>query len=153
MNVVKKSHWVLVADSGHARIFELSRAPAQFREVKKLVSDSQHLTNRDMVSDTSGSRLRSQGPASHAMQQRSDPHELAEEAFCRKLAGLLERAERSHAFDHLAIIADPRTLGRIRPNLKKSLSDRVVLELGRDLVDLPVISIEQRVRSELGWPV
>lgn len=153
MNVVTKSHWVLVADSGHARIFELRRVPAEFREVKKLVSESQHLSNRDMVSDASGSRFRSKGPASHAMQQRSDPHELAEEAFCRKLSATLQQAERSHVFKYLAIVADPKTLGRLRPYLSKPLTDRVVLELGRDLVGQPVDSLERRIRSELGWPV
>jgi hypothetical protein len=35
--------------------------------------------------------------------------------------------------------------------MSKQLADRVKLELNRDLVRLPLNSLEERIRSELGW--
>lgn len=151
MKKPSSSHWVLVADSGNARIFELGKEPAEFREVKKLVSASQHQTTRELKSDASGRDLRSQGPASHTLQPRSDAHDLGEQAFCRELVETLEQAASTHAFEHLVIIADPKTLGRLRQYMNKALAASVVKELGRDLVRQPQDKLEARVRAELGW--
>jgi protein required for attachment to host cells len=63
----------------------------------------------------------------------------------------LEHAANQEKFERLAIIADPRTLGRLRKLMSKHLAERVKLELTRDLVKLPEKSLEERIRSELGW--
>lgn len=144
-------HWVLVADSGQARILEFKRKPYAFRQVVSLVSETQHQPSRDIVSDGSGRAFHSQGPASHSKQPRSDPHEMGEQQFTRSLAKRLEKAGRVGAFDHLIVIADPKTLGRLRRQMAKSLSGRVTDEITLDLSGLPLNELEPRVRSVMGW--
>lgn len=152
MKNTSSPYWVLVADSGRARIFELRKEPAEFREVQKLVSESRHQTSREMVSDASGRIVNAQGGRpSHTMQPRSDAHDLAEQIFSRKLSEKLEQAANRNAFEHLVVIADPKTLGRLRQHMSKTLSARVMVELNRDLVGLPLDSLEERVRAGLGW--
>ena len=91
------TYWVLVADSGSARIFELRKTPAEFREAHSLVSDALHKRSSDLVSDNSGRSFNTQGPAGHSKEQKSDPHELAEREFSRKLADKLELTETQRA--------------------------------------------------------
>jgi protein required for attachment to host cells len=147
----QSKHWVLVANSGQARILELQRKPYEFRQVAELVSDTQHQASRDLVSDASGRAFNVQGPGSHSRQPRSDPHNQAEEEFTRELARTLDRAAGMGKFQHLAIIAEPRTLGRIRRYISKSLTGRVTREATADLVAMPLNSLEPRVREALGW--
>jgi protein required for attachment to host cells len=145
-------YWILVADSGHARILELRKKPREFHQVQELVSESQHLNSRDMVSDASGRAFHAKGPMSHSKRQRSDAHDLAEQAFSRMLVGKLEKAANLKAFEHLVLIADPKTLGRVRQYMSKALSGMVTNELNLDVVGMPLDLLQKKVRSLLNWP-
>jgi len=151
MNNATPRYWVLVADSGNARIIELRRKPAEFHEVQKLVSESRHQPSRELMSDASGRAFHVQGPSSHSKVPRSDAHELAKHAFARKLVEKLEQAANLNAFDRLAVIADPRTLGHLRRHMSKSLSARVTDEVNLDLVGMPEDLLQQKIRVVLGW--
>jgi len=144
-------YWVLVANSGQARILELQQKPYACHQVTELVSKTQHLTNKELVSDASGRIRRSQGAGMHSMTPRSDPHENAEEAFTRGVAGTLGKAAGLGRFDRLLIMADPKTLGRLRRQMDHAVSERVADELSLDLVRLPLPQLETRVREALGW--
>ncbi len=144
-------HWVLVADGGQARILELQRKPYEFRLVSELVSETQHLTSRELDADASGRSQHALGTASHSIQPRSDAHELEEERFVRSLAGTLDKAARLRVFDHLVLICDPRTLGRLRQCIGRETASRVADELTLNLGRLPLNQLEPRVRSVLGW--
>ena len=147
----KSKYWVLVANSGQARILEMQRKPYEFHQVSELVSETQHLTNKEIVSDASGRVYHAQGPGTHSMKPRSDPHQNAEEQFSRSLARKMERAARLGRFDQLLVIADPRTMGRLRQQMDRSLAGRVADEISLDLVGLPLNQLEPRVREVLGW--
>jgi protein required for attachment to host cells len=144
-------HWVLVADSGQARILELQRKPYEFRQVSELASASQHQTTRELVSDASGRSFHVQGPGSHVKLPRSDPKDQAEEAFVESLAGTLDKAVRLGAFDDLVLIADPKTMGRLRRDISREVAARVTQEHTLDLVGMPLNALEPRVRAVLGW--
>lgn len=145
------TYWVLVADSGSARIFELRKTPAEFREVHTLVSDALHKRSSDMVSDGSGRSFNAQGPAGHSKQQKTDPHDLAEREFCRKLADKLEVAANMNVFQKLMVVADPKTLGRLRPLMSKPLKKRITREVNLDLVGMQMGPLQKKIRAKLGW--
>ena len=147
----RAKYWVLVANSGQARILEMQRKPYAFKQVAELVSEAQHLTNKELVSDASGRVYHTQGPGTHSMNPRSDPHENAEEQFSRSLALKMEKAAQLGRFDHLLVIADPKTLGRLRHLMDRAVSGRVADEISLDLVRLPLQQLEARVRGVLGW--
>ena len=144
-------HWVLVADSGQARILELRRKPYEFRLVSELESRTRHLTSHELDSDASGRAYHVQGPGSHAKEPRADAHEQAEEAFVRSLSKALEHAERLGSFELLDVIADARTLGRLRRCLSPGVAERLSSEHRLDLSRLPLNDLEGRVRTVLGW--
>jgi len=147
----KETYWALVANSGRARILEMRRKPYEFRPVAELVSEAQHLTSKDLVSDASGRVYRAQGPGTHAMQPRSDPHETAESQFTRELVDKLEKAASLGRFDQLLIVADPKSLGRIRALMNRTVANRVADEISLDLVGLPQSQLEPRLKKLLGW--
>jgi protein required for attachment to host cells len=151
MNSASSRYWVLVADGGTAHIIAMRRKPAEFQVVQKLVSESRHQPSRELMSDASGRAFHGQGPSSHSKLPRTDAHDQAKDVFSRKLVGKLEQATNLKAFELLAIIADPKTLGRLRQHMSKSLSARVTDELNLDLIGLPPDSLEQRIRAALGW--
>ena len=149
----RSKHWVLVADSGQARILELQRKPYEFRLVSEIVSESRHLTSRQLDADASGRSFHALGTASHSIQPRADAHQLEEERFVRSLAGTLDKAARLGIFDHLVLVCDPRTLGRLRQCIGRETATRVADELALDLGGLPLQQLESRIRSVLGWKV
>ncbi len=146
-------YWVLVADSGNARILEMRRTPYEFREIHKLASETQHKLTQDLVSDGGGRSFHVQGPASHSKEQRSNALDLAEQEFTRKLIDKLELAINMYAFDYLMVIADPRTLGRLLPSMSKALTARVSDEWNLDLAKTPLKPLEKKLKDRLGWSI
>ena len=128
------------------------KKPREFHQVQELISESRHLSSRDMVSDASGRAFHAKGPASHSKQQRTDAHDQAEQAFSRMLVKKLEKAANLKAFEHLVLIADPKTLGRVRQYMSKALYGMVTNELNLDVVGLPLDLLQKRVQSLLSWP-
>jgi hypothetical protein len=55
-----------------------------------------------------------------------------EATFAKQLAKELYRRAHSGDFAALVLIADPQTLGQIRPTLHKEVQDRLVSEIGGD---------------------
>ena len=153
MKIATSRYWVLVADSGKARILHVKRKPPEFGEVQVLVSATQHQPSREIVSDASGRAFHVQGPSSHVKQPRSDAHDRAEQQFSLMLVQKLEKAAELGAFDQLLIIADPKTLGRLRRQMSKSLASRISDELNLDLTGLPLNKLEPRIRAILGWTI
>jgi protein required for attachment to host cells len=147
----RTKYWVLVANSGQARILEMQRKPYRFHQVSELNSETQHLTNKDIVSDASGRVYHTQGPGTHSMNPRSDPHENAEQQFSRGLAQKMEKAARLGRFDQLLVVADPKTLGRLRQQMNKAVEGKVTEEVALDLVKLPLSQLEPRLKQVLGW--
>jgi protein required for attachment to host cells len=143
--------WVVIADGGKARIVEMRRKPYAFRLVTEYASVDQHRTSKELASDAAGRVYRTQGPGSHTMQPRSDPHENVEEQFVTDLARRLEKAAGQSRFEYLALVADARTLGRLRRGLGKNVADRVVEERPLDLTPLSLRDLEPRIRDILGW--
>ena len=147
----KDRYWALVADSGKARLLELRRKPYTFQQLSEVISDTRHLSSKELVSDSSGRVYNTQGPGTHGMQPRTDPHDLAEEQFASGLAKKLTTAASQGRYEHLVLIADARTLGRLRRGMGKAASDRILEERALNLSNVPLQALEPRIRDILGW--
>jgi protein required for attachment to host cells len=76
-----------------------------------------------------------------------DDSRLREDDFAAAVAGYLNREALTDAFEHLVLIADPRTLGELRKHFQASLKAKVVGELGKDLVKHPIEAIESTLAT------
>ncbi|MFC4727266.1 host attachment family protein [Coralloluteibacterium thermophilus] len=123
---------VVVADGGQARVF-------------RNVGDERSLTLKQ-------EELRSpppeggQGPAG-VMPPEVNVKEMGEATFAKQLAFDLNNGALNHRYAHLVLVADPQTLGQIRPLLHKETTDRLVCELAKTLTNAPLDDIERALTS------
>jgi protein required for attachment to host cells len=74
--------------------------------------------------------------------EETDWHRLEKERFAKDLAERLRLWALEGAFRSLVIVADPRTLGVLRPLLHKEVAARLAGEISKDLTGVPVPEIE-----------
>ncbi len=85
--------------------------------------------------------LAGDGPAGKRPPESSE-RETDEATFSKQLANELYRRAHAGRFEHLALVADPDTLGELRPILHQEVTDKIVLELAKTLINSPTEDIE-----------
>ena len=127
MDKIPAGTWVVVADGAHARLFTNVGTDRELslRQDELIVQD-----------DLSG------GPGDVPNDPANLP-DLGEAAFARRLAHSINGAALTQRFQHLVLVADPQTLGRMRPLLHKETSARLVRELPKTLTNSPLPDIER----------
>ena len=86
--------------------------------------------------------LESDGP-SGKQNRRASAQENDEATFTKQLAHDLYRRAQKGDFSALVLIADPHTLGQIRPMLHKEVRDRLVGEHAKTLTKASIADIEK----------
>jgi len=81
--------------------------------------------------------------ASGARPPESSAKETDEATFAKQLANELYRRAHSGDFAALVLIADPQTLGQIRPTLHKEVKDRLISEIGKTFTNAPITDIQK----------
>jgi len=143
---------LLVMDGGRARVFAMRRAPRTFQNLFAVESARRHTPARELMSDAAPRSRHGVGnPASHTKVPRIDPRELEERQFVDQVVRELAAIQSREGFEELVLVADPRTLGRLRNQLGKPLSERVTAEFNWDLAGLKDADIETRLWSAMGW--
>ena len=90
--------------------------------------------------------LADEGPSGKSPPDASGK-DLNEATFSKQIAERLYKAANAGAFDQLILIADPGTLGEIRPLLHQVLKDKLVLEQAKTLINSPVEDIERSLQD------
>ena len=119
---------VVVADGTGARFF---RNTGQDFKVSLALEDEFNPIN-----------LLDDGPAGHRPPE-SSKQETDEATFAKQLAKELYRRAHSGDFAALVLIADPQTLGQIRPSLHKEVQNRLVREVGKTLTKSSIADIQK----------
>ncbi|MGQ7847355.1 host attachment family protein [Granulosicoccus sp. 3-233] len=84
------------------------------------------------VGELEPSSLDDDGPAGNRPVE-SSWQETDEATFAKQLAHHLNQAAHGNRFDQLVLVADPQTLGQIRPSLDKAVNDRLLSEHAKTL--------------------
>ena len=92
-----------------------------------------------------GSRGGGAGGRRTALQARRTHKQHATEQFARQLAERVASAAHNGHGGGIVLVAAPRLLSEIRGRLPKSAQTHVVGELPRDLIDLPISELRQRL--------
>ncbi len=79
----------------------------------------------------------------------SAPRDLNEATFSKQIAEKLYALAHGDAFRHLILIADPTTLGEIRPLLHTSVTERIILEQAKTLINSPIEDIEASIAADM----
>ena len=81
--------------------------------------------------------------ASGVRPPESSDKQTDEATFAKQLANELYRRAHSGDFAALVLIADPQTLGQIRPTLHKEVKDRLISEIGKTFTNAPITDIQK----------
>ena len=119
---------VVVADGESARVFRNVGADGA------LSLQQQELLTAKQLGDDS---------ASGAAPTEQSPHEADEATFAKQLAHRLNHGALTNAYAHLVLVADPQTLGQMRPQLHKEVQSRLVRDLAKDFTNAPLEDIQR----------
>lgn len=128
--------WLLIADAAHARVVAL-KPGGHVEPVPGLTMEEPVPPTRELQSDRAPRTFDSVGYGRHAIERSTAPRRVWKREFARQVAEMIETAAATHAFDRIAIAAPPSMLGDLRAALPKSVADKIVAELPRDLVKTP----------------
>jgi protein required for attachment to host cells len=135
MHKIPTGTWVVVADGTHARLFH---------NIGK--QDALKLKQDDLLkfddADAQG-----QGPSGHRPIE-SSREQTDEATFTKQLAHRLNAAALKQEFEHVFLIADPTTMGELRPQLHGETSKRVSGELTKTLTNSTLEDIEKILKSQ-----
>lgn len=96
--------------------------------------------------DWTANILNSEGPSGKSPPE-SSPRENDEATFSKQIAERLYKLAYDGAFEHLILVADPDSLGEIRPLLHREVTEKLVLEQAKTLINSPVEEIERSLRK------
>lgn len=132
---------VLVAD-GRKSLFLRNEGDEEYLNL--IVEDQRAqpgLADRDLKTDAPGRAMSQVGGGLSSMEE-PDYHQIEEDRFAKETAELLAKRVQSNGFDHLVVVAPPRTLGELRQHYGKAVEGRIVAEVDKDLVNHPIDKLE-----------
>jgi protein required for attachment to host cells len=117
-NTINDKAYIVVADGTGARFFRIRG----------------HESKTDLIAEgvLHPTHLDSEGPSGKSPPERSG-HEADEATFAKQLAHELYRRAHNGEFASLIVVADPQTLGQMRPLLHKEVVSRVRREIAKTL--------------------
>lgn len=136
--------WVVVADGAKALFLENQGDP-DLIDLRVRRHDEQDVdANRDVASDRPGRRSDNGAGQKSALEQ-TDWHEIEEARFNEALAERLNGLVQKGTISKLVLVADPRSLGRLRPLLAAATTSALISEIPKDLAHQTIESIEKSV--------
>lgn len=119
---------VVVADGEGARVF-------------RNVGDDQAITlqQQDLLELMN---MNDDGPAG-SQPAESTGRQIDEATFAKQLAHRLNDGALKNQYEHLVLVADPITLGRMRPLLHQQTLQRMVGEVAKTLTNAPLADIQR----------
>ena len=102
--------------------------------------------HHEQATDTAGQSMKTMDGRGGSMDE-VDFHQQEEDRFAAEIAETLKTKALANEFEALIIVAPPRTLGELRKHYHKEVERRIVGEVPKDLVNLPVPEIERVLRD------
>jgi protein required for attachment to host cells len=132
---------VLVGDGRKALFLRNRGTPLHVDLATERVLEHDNPETREQGSDRPGRYLGPDGVSRSALEQ-TDWHQLEEDRFATEISQALYRLAHANRFDHLIVVAPPKTLGTLRSAFHKEVATRVVAEIPKDLTghSLPEIA-------------
>lgn len=126
--------WVVVAESGRARIFTIVNQVSPLEEIDSIVDTAARAYERDQVSDRPGRSFDSFGRGRHAMEVEVNPKHQAAIQFAKELSDRLELARIESKYEAIVLIASPAFLGVLRQGLGENTKKCITKTISKNLV-------------------
>lgn len=141
---------VLVAD-GRKLLFLRNQGDAAFPELKVEVAEEHpNPATRDQATDAAGRASSTSAGGGNertgSSMEPTDFHQLEEDRFAAEAAAMLKTRALANDFEHLIIVAPPKTLGELRKHYHKEVERRLAGELAKDLTGHTIPQIEAALK-------
>jgi protein required for attachment to host cells len=137
---------VLIAD-GRKSLFFRNEGDGEFPNLQVQGKEiHENPAHHEQATDTAGQAMNVVGSHGGTMTE-VDFHQQEEDRFAADTAGMLNSGALSGAFEALIVVAPPKTLGELRKHYHKELEKRLVAEIPKDLVNMPVAEIERILKD------
>jgi protein required for attachment to host cells len=133
---------VMVADGRKILVFRNKGGRALPQLEAETVRYQDNPADRDQASDAAGRASSPLGGRQSAVEQVNF-HDLEQHRFAVEAVDMLNRRALANDFEKLIIVAPPATLGDMRKYYHKTVQDRLVGEIAKDLANHPVPEIEK----------
>lgn len=138
---------VLVADGRKSLFFRNAGDAGSLSlkvEAKEIHENPAH---HEQASDTAGQSMKTMDGRGGSMEE-VDFHALEETRFAAEIANLLKVRALRDDYSALVVVAPPGTLGELRKHYHKEVRQRLIGEVAKDLVNLPVLEIEKILQAQ-----
>lgn len=138
--------WVVVCDGAKALILQNA-------------GDNQHMNlqvhetllqpneaDRDIGAGKPGRSHQADGAGGSAVEETTW-HDQAEDAFLKQVAIKLDELVHSKNARRIVLVAPPKALGKLRPNLSADAQAAITSELAKDLTNIPIDQIERHLAA------
>jgi protein required for attachment to host cells len=140
--------WVAVCDGSRAMLLENAGNASTPNLLIREAQSQENPPTRNQGTDTPG-RAFSGANGRRAAVEQTDFHDQAEREFLRSFARRIDQRLADSTIHALVLVAPPRALGMLRPELSGRVSRAVRAELARDYVKMPVHEIERMLLADL----
>ena len=146
--------WILVCDAAKARLFETRNGEPSWHVVELVMHEESRSKASELVSGPAGSRSSEGGSVHHnALAPGSSPKDVEKDRFAHSLATTLDRALRAARFRKWVLVAPPHFLGMMKKELTAQLEKHLMATVDKDLNDLDVHALAERLRDVVHFPV
>jgi protein required for attachment to host cells len=140
--------FVLVAD-GRKSLFFRNEGDGDFPNLIVEREDAHpDAKDREIKSDEPGRAFSSTGGGSRSAYEETDFHQHEEDRFAAATAEMLKTRALRNDYETLVVVAPARTLGELRKHYHKEVQRRLVGEVAKDLVNVPVAEIEKILQEQ-----
>lgn len=140
---------ILVCDGARALLFENAGDNQALDLVQVGIQVEPHPPTRDLGTDRP-TRVYESGNASRSAAGEVDLHMRAEDAFLARVALRLEEQVKARRSRHVIIVAPPRALGVLRPQLRAATREALAAEFDKDLAGRTTSEIERHLAKLAG---
>ena len=137
--------FVFVGD-GRKALFLRNAGDEKFANlVTERVFVDENPPTHEQGTDRPGRGFMAAGAPRRSAMETTDWHEIEERHFAQRVSIALESLVRERAAPALVIVAPPRTLADLRSALHDDVRAKVILEINKDLTNVPVREIEKHL--------
>lgn len=129
-----KRRWLVLVGKTEAKIFEYFGARPTIHKLWEVANPEGKLKEQELVSDRPGRAARTKHTQRSPMAQEHSSKETVQRRFIERVCAYLAQQKDLDAFDTILLVAEPGTLGRLRPAVAAHHALEVEAEIPHDLL-------------------
>lgn len=138
--------WVVVCDGAKALIMQNAGDNQMMNLQVQETLTQPNIADRDLGAGKPGRSHQANGMSGSAVEEISW-HDQAEEDFLKRVAVKLDELVQDKDARRIVLVAPPKALGQIRPNLHADTQAAITAEVAKDLTNFPVDQIERHLAA------